>query len=108
MQQAMAKEGLSIASLIQNSKVYKEGYRNLLLGRIWYSSPSLRPGRRNCECRLLRLRPKERACSSYTLMRPHLRPERVLLQHDDARPHTAVITQQAIADLGWELLCHPA
>jgi [histone H3]-lysine36 N-dimethyltransferase SETMAR len=35
----------------------------------------------------------------------HARP---LLQHDNARPHTARMTMAAIADLRWELLPHPA
>ena len=39
--------------------------------------------------------------------RPHLRNTRVLLQQDNARPHTAGFTQDAIRELGWELLPHP-
>lgn len=39
--------------------------------------------------------------------RPHLRPGRVLIQHDNARPHTAHLTQAAVAELGWEVLAHP-
>lgn len=32
----------------------------------------------------------------------------VLLQQDNARPHTAKVTQDKIRDLGWDLLPHPA
>ncbi len=31
----------------------------------------------------------------------------VLLQHDDARPHTSLRTSEAIASFGWTVLPHP-
>lgn len=38
--------------------------------------------------------------------RPH-RKHSVILQHDNARPHTAKLTKSAIQSLGWEVLPHP-
>lgn len=39
--------------------------------------------------------------------RPGKLEARPLLQHDNARPHTARATMATIAELGWEMLPHP-
>ena len=40
-------------------------------------------------------------------VRPHLDVSRVLLQHDNARPHTSLKTRETITSLGWTTLVHP-
>jgi histone-lysine N-methyltransferase SETMAR len=40
-------------------------------------------------------------------VRPHLDMSKVLLQHDNARPHTSLKTREAITSLGWTTLVHP-
>lgn len=39
--------------------------------------------------------------------RPWLEGEKIFFQHDNARPHTAVVTKQKLAQLGWNVLPHP-
>jgi histone-lysine N-methyltransferase SETMAR len=40
--------------------------------------------------------------------RPHMNMQEVLLQQDNARPHTSRLTSEAIAKMGWGVLPHPA
>lgn len=40
--------------------------------------------------------------------RPHLSESNVLLQHDNARPHTSFRTREQISKWGWTTLPHPA
>jgi histone-lysine N-methyltransferase SETMAR len=39
--------------------------------------------------------------------RSGLHNDQILLQHDNARPHAALRTQEAIQKLGWTVLPHP-
>ena len=40
-------------------------------------------------------------------VRPHLDISKVLLQHDNARPHTSLKTREGIASFGWTTVTHP-
>ena len=40
-------------------------------------------------------------------VRPNLETNKVLLQHDNARPHTSMRTREAITSFGWTTLPHP-
>jgi histone-lysine N-methyltransferase SETMAR len=40
-------------------------------------------------------------------VRPHKNVAEILLQHDNARPHTSLNTQKAVIKLGWTVLPHP-
>lgn len=35
-------------------------------------------------------------------------PKRVVLHHDNAKPHTSLMTREKISQLGWEVLPHPS
>jgi histone-lysine N-methyltransferase SETMAR len=48
-------------------------------------------------------KPKRR----YRQMRPNRNPGYMLIQHDNARPHTSLRTQEAIAKFGWTVHPHP-
>jgi hypothetical protein len=39
-------------------------------------------------------------------VRPNRNPGNMLIQHDNARPHTSLRTQEAIAKFGWAVLPH--
>jgi len=43
----------------------------------------------------------------YRRVRPNRNPVDMLIQHDNAHPHTSLRTQEAIAKFGWTVLPHP-
>ena len=43
----------------------------------------------------------------YRRVRPNRNPGGMLIQHDNARPHTSLRTQEAITKFGWTVLPHP-
>jgi hypothetical protein len=43
----------------------------------------------------------------YRRVRPNRNPRDMLIQHDNARPHTNLRTQESIAKFGWNVLPHP-
>ena len=44
----------------------------------------------------------------YRRVRPSRNPGNMLIQHDNARPHTSLRTQETIAKFGWTVLLHPS
>jgi hypothetical protein len=44
----------------------------------------------------------------YRRVRPNRKTEDMLIQHDNARPHTSLRNQEAIAKFGWNVLPHPS
>jgi histone-lysine N-methyltransferase SETMAR len=43
----------------------------------------------------------------YQRVRPNRNAGDMLIQHDNARPHTSLRSQEAIAKFGWTVLPHP-
>ena len=44
----------------------------------------------------------------YWRVRPNRNPGDMLIQHDNAHPHSSLQTQEAIAKFGWTVLPHPS
>jgi len=53
------------------------------------------------------IRSLQRLKQRYRQVRPKRNPGDMLIQHDNARPHTSLRTQEAIAKFGWTVLPHP-
>ena len=43
----------------------------------------------------------------YRRVWPNRKPGNMLIQHDNARPHTSLRTKEAIAKFGWNVFPHP-
>ncbi|GFS03474.1 histone-lysine N-methyltransferase SETMAR [Elysia marginata] len=91
---------------IQSHVVSKENNGNCFLGESWCSSVrNLQPGETiNAE----------RYCQTLDKLRDAIRRKRpgqltkgVILQHDNATPHTARVTQCWLEKYGWDILSHP-
>jgi len=53
------------------------------------------------------IKPLQKLKQCYWQVRPNRNPGDMLIQHDNARPHTSLRTQEAIAKFGWTVLPHP-
>ena len=71
---------------------------------------------RNCLFWTLITQPNDQFCCLYWTTneikqveekRPELTNRKVVFHHDNARPHTSLVTLQKLLELGWDILPHP-
>ncbi|GFO28768.1 histone-lysine N-methyltransferase SETMAR [Plakobranchus ocellatus] len=84
-----------------SAKLYKS-CRSLLYCQLKYRHLALRREKK------IRRRAKRKEAEAICRKRPGLLRRGVVLQHDNATPHSANLTQQWLQRDGWEILPHPA